>query len=167
MEEVKLTNLRVQRLVAIVFFICLTIVFFISFNTIKAKAKDIKRRADISILVKALDLYHDKYGNYPTSVDDWRGWDLTYEFNGREQNFLQLLKEQSFINKMIVDPINNATYHYRYQKFATSEAGCKEAFYILQITNFELPTTNNGRGQCPDFNWGELTPNGYTVQGFD
>ena len=142
-------------------------IFFSSFNLIIAKAHDVKRRADIKVLTKALDLYHDKYGYYPESDNDQRGWDLTYKEAGGEIRFLNILKEEGFLDKIVIDPINNATFLYRYQKYPAGSFGCGQSFYILQILNFELPTDNNGRGECLEMDWVKDAPNGYTIQSFD
>lgn len=158
---------RLQKLVAVVFIGCLMVLFLSGFDTIKAKARDVKRRADIKVLTKALDLYHDKYGKYPDSIDDWQGWDLSISYNGGRTEFISKLKEQNLVDREIKDPINDVAYHYRYQKFPAGAYGCQNSFYILQIVNFELPTENNGRGECPGLNWGALAPNGYTVQDID
>ncbi|MBI4779391.1 hypothetical protein HY797_02985 [Candidatus Falkowbacteria bacterium] len=158
---------RLQKLVAVVFIGCLIVLFLSGFDTIKSKSRDIKRRADIKILIKALDLYHDKYGKYPDSINDWQGWDLSIGYNGDKTDFIDRLREEGFLNKEIKDPINNTSYHYRYQKFKAGDYGCKNSFYILQIVNFELSTGNNGGGECPELNWAESAPNGYTAQDFD
>ncbi|MDO8592488.1 MAG: hypothetical protein Q7R92_01780 [bacterium] len=158
---------RMQKLVAMVFAGCLVVLFFSGFSTIKAKISDIKRRADINVLVKALDLYHDKYGAYPDSINDWQGWDLSIAYNGGGSGFLNMVKAAGLIDRLAADPINNASYHYRYQKYSAGEYGCKNSFYILQAVSFELPNNDNGKGQCPEFNWVESSPNGYTVQVFD
>jgi hypothetical protein len=161
------TYARLQKLLAVVFVGFLIILFLSGFDMIKSKARDIKRRADIKILVKALDMYHDKYGKYPDSINDWQGWDLSIDYNGSGEKFINKLDEENFIDRETKDPINDIIYYYRYQKFKAGDYGCKNSFYILQITNFELPTKNNGGGECPEFNWTELVPNGYTAQGFD
>jgi len=161
------TSANMQKLVAVVFIGCLVIVFLSGFDMIKAKVRDVKRRADINLLVQALDLYHDQYGQYPDSVDDWRGWDLSIGYGGKQAEFLSVLNKAGLIDQAVKDPINDAAYYYRYEKFPAGDYGCQNSFYILQVTNFELPTQDNGRGACPEFNWAELTPNGYTVQNFD
>ncbi|MFA5360076.1 MAG: hypothetical protein WC349_03935 [Patescibacteria group bacterium] len=158
---------RIEKLVAVVFIGCLTIMFLSSFDIIKSKIRDVKRRADIKILTKALDLYHDKYGKYPDSVNDWQGWDLSISYNGSNVEFINQLKEEGLIDKTTKDPINDATYHYRYKKFKAGDYGCENAFYILQVNNFGLQNKNNGKGSCPDFDWVESAPNGYTMQEFD
>lgn len=158
---------RFQKLAGIVFIGCLTVLFLSGFDTIKSRARDVKRRADIKILIKALDLYHDKYDKYPESINDWQGWDLSFGYNNGSAEFVNKLKEEKFIDKEIKDPVNDEAYYYRYQKFMAGDYSCNTSFYILQIANFELSTGNNGRGECPELNWIELAPNGYTVQGFD
>lgn len=152
---------------AVVFIGFLVVLFLSGFDMIKAKARDMKRRADISILIKALALYHDKYGRYPNSIDDWQGWDLSISYNGGPTSFLNKLTEDGLVDRQVKDPVNDAAYHYRYQKFRAGDSGCQNSFYILQVVNFELSTKNNGRGECPELDWTKLAPNGYTVQDFD
>jgi len=158
---------RLQKLVAIIFIGCLMVLFLSGFDTIKAKVRDVKRRADIKILIRALDLYHDKYGKYPDSINDWQGWDLSISYNGNKAEFINKLIEENLIDREVKDPVNDTAYHYRYAKFQAGDYGCKNSFYILQIANFELSTEDNGRGECPELDWAKLAPNGYTLQGFD
>lgn len=161
------TSARLQKLVAVVFIGCVMALFLSGFDTIKAKARDVKRRADIKVLIKALALYHDKYGKYPDSINDWRGWDLSISYNGGQAEFINKFEEEGLVDREIKDPLNDVAYHYRYQKFQAGDYGCENSFYILQIANFELPTENNGRGECPELNWAQSAPNGYTAQDFD
>ncbi len=166
-ETGNVTQYRIQKLVAIVFIGCVTVLFLAGFDTIKSKVRDVKRLADVKVLVKTLDLYHDKYGKYPDSINDWQGWDLSVSYQGGKEDFINKLREENFIDRAIKDPINDVAYHYRYQKYQAGDYGCPAPFYILQVTNFELPTKNNGQGSCPEFNWVEYTPNGYTAQDTD
>lgn len=161
------TSARLQKLVAVVFIGCVMALFLSGFDTIKAKARDIKRRADIKILIKALDLYHDKYDKYPDSVNDWQSWDLSISYNGGKAEFINKFEEEGLVDREIKDPLNDVAYHYRYQKFQAGDYGCENSFYILQVASFELPTKNNGRGECPELNWAQSAPNGYTTQDFD
>lgn len=161
------TYARLQKLVGVIFIGCLIVLFLSGFDTIKSKSRDVKRRADIKVIVKALDLYHDKYGKYPDSTNDWQGWDLSISYNGGKTDFLSKLKDEKLIDRDVKDPINDVANHYRYQKFQAGDYGCQNSFYILQISNFELTTTDNGQGECPELNWAKLAPNGYTVQDFD
>ncbi|MDD5031802.1 MAG: hypothetical protein PHR36_02025 [Patescibacteria group bacterium] len=161
------SSAKLRRIAFIVLIFCLVAIFFSSFNLMIAKSHDVKRRADIKILSQALDLYHDKYGHYPESDNDQKGWDLTYGKNKKEAHFLDILKEEKILDKIVADPVNNASFFYRYQKYPAGSFGCHRPFYILQIMNFEFPTDNTGRGICPETNWEKDAPNGYTVQAFD
>ncbi|MDP2708615.1 MAG: hypothetical protein Q8O93_00980 [bacterium] len=158
---------RLQKLVAVVFIGCLVILFLSGFDTVKAKARDVKRRADVKVLVRALDLYHDKYGKYPDSINDWRGWDLSLAYGDQRLEFLSALNKERLMDRAVKDPVNDAANHYRYGKFQAGDYGCANSFYILQVVNFELPTSDNGQGACPELDWAALTPNGYTVQAAD
>lgn len=154
-------------MVAILFVSCAIILFLSGFDIIKAKVRDIKRLADIKILTQALNLYYDKYGKYPDSGNDWDGWDLSIGRNGKNAEFINMLKEEGFIDKEAKDPVNNNAYHYSYQKFNIGDYGCERPFYILQVSGFELPSKNKGRGECPSIDWTKFAPNGWTAQGFD
>ena len=71
------------------------------------------------------------------------------------------------MEKAARDSANNSFYHYRYQKYKAGSFGCAGSFYILQISSFELVASDTGKGECPGFDWAKLTPNGYTIQGFE
>ncbi len=159
--------LKLRKVSFLVVACCLAALFFSGFDVILSKTRDVKRRADINVLVQALDLYYGKFGHYPESTDDWQGWDLTSGYRESEPGFLQILKTEGFLDKTVVDSVNNVDYYYRYRKYPAGSFGCDRPFYILQIVNFELPAKNIGRGQCPDFDWTGTAANGYTVQRFD
>lgn len=169
MLEVKsFTSLKSKIfLIAATSICCLAVIFFAGFDTIFAKARDVKRRMDLQIISNALDLYHEQYGSYPDSINDWQGWDLSFKYKGRQLNFLRMLKEGNFIDRTVVDPLNNDIYHYRYQKYQTGDYGCVNSFYILQAVNFELSAKSIGNGKCPEYDWTEEALNGYTIQKFD
>lgn len=160
-------NYRMIKLVAIVFAGCVIVLFLTGFDMIKSRIRDAERRTGVKTLVKALELYHDKYNDYPNAADDWQGWDLSINYKDGEPDFLSELKKEGFINWTASDPVNDIFYHYRYQKFQAGESGCPNSFYILQIANFELSAKDNGKGECPEFNWAATAPNGYTVQNFN
>lgn len=142
-------------------------VFLFSVDVIRERVRDVKRRADINAITKALDLYYDRYNQYPASADDWHGWDLSYVRKQGTPSFLKILKDKGDLTEIIFDPVNNSSYHYRYKRFAAGEYGCSRPFYILQVNNFELSSKNIGSGVCGDFDWTKFAPNGYTVQRFE
>jgi len=162
-------SLSFLKLKKVSFFIvagCLALIFFSSFDLIVAKTRDVKRRADFKVLTSALDIYYDKHGYYPEGGDDWRGWNMSYHPEGREAHFLESLKNEKIIDKDVRDPINDQDFYYRYQKYPAGSYGCAHPFYILQILSFGLTTNDIGQGKCPEMDWTELAPNGYTVQVF-
>ena len=170
MKEIlnRLSYRKLQFLLAILIVLFLSSFFLVFFKNAQAYSRDAKRRADISQIVKALDLYHDKHGYYPKeNSDDNQGWENSITSTGSDNNnFLSILKKEKFIDHIPFDPINNVIYYYRYQRFTKEDTGCKN-FYILQITNFEKKSKNKGSGQCKDIDFTKLSPNGYTIQKFE
>lgn len=75
-------------------------------NSARVKARDSKRKADLTQIRKALDMYFDKYNYYPPSASC--GWDCNgYSFSTTGGNWIAGLEE--FLPKIPVDPINNAS----------------------------------------------------------
>lgn len=145
---------------------CMMAIFVSGFDTMISKANDVKRRSDAREIEKALDVYHDKYGVYPDSIDDWRKWDLSFEYKNKK-GFLKILSEEKILQSETVDPINNESHYYRYAKYKTGTYGCAGSFYVLQVSNFEVASDKNGNGECPELDFVEEMPNGYTIQRFD
>ena len=76
----------------------------VSLNSARMKARDARRKADLTQIRKALDLYFDKYGYYPPSSGC--GYDCNgYSFSTSGGNWIAGLQE--FLPKIQVDPINN------------------------------------------------------------
>lgn len=74
------------------------------FNSVRMKARDARRKADLTQIKKALDLYFDQYGYYPPSAGC--GYDCNgYSFSTSGGNWIAGLQE--FLPKIPVDPINN------------------------------------------------------------
>jgi len=167
LERVNLNNFDLQKMIVIVFIICLTVFSFFAFNNSREKSRDVKRKADLQILMQALDLYHDKHGAYPESADDAQGWDVSYAAGSKAADFLPVLKQENYVDRGVSDPLNNDKFFYRYKKYPAGVFGCSKPFYILQIINFETQIEGRGMGKCNNFNWTKLAPYGYTLQGYD
>jgi hypothetical protein len=161
-----ISNIKFRKIAFLIALGCVIVVSVSGFEIMMAKVKDLKRLIDIKKIERALDAYHGKYGFYPESIDDWMGWDLSYEYKGNK-GFLEILKKERMLDYSILDPINDETYHYRYAKYNAGDYGCEKAYYILQVINFEMATEKNGKGICPGFDFAEDFTNGYTVQRFD
>ncbi|MFA6393789.1 MAG: hypothetical protein WCW25_02875 [Patescibacteria group bacterium] len=167
LERVNLNYFNLQKMMVAVMIICLAAILFSYFSDYRSKARDVKRKADIQILMTALDIYHDKHGVYPKSDDDYKGWDVSYGVGGKESAFLPVLIKEGLVDRVIFDPLNNDKAFYRYQKFSDGSYGCSKSFYILQVINFEAQASDKGMGKCKDYDWTKLAPYGYTVQGYD
>jgi len=159
---------KLRKSFALIIVACLTIIFFIAFEDFRAKARDTKRQADLSQIVKALDTYYDRHGSYPeVTDDDWQGWDMTVKPDGSRSDFLPILREEKIILSQFRDPLNNTDYFYRYKKFEFGSYDCLNTYYILQLINFETYQEDHGRGNCPKYNFTEEIPNGYTIMRYE
>jgi len=155
---------KLQKSFAIVIVSCVAIIFFASFDDIQAKSRDAKRLSDASDINKALDIYFDKYSNYPDTIDeDYGGWDTTFEPDGQAMVFLPALVQNGILNNYPLDPKNNTVYYYRYQKFPRGSFGCRTDFIVFQVFNFETIQDNHGTGSCPERNFADEAPNGFTI----
>ena len=75
-------------------------------------------------------------------------------------DFIPVLAEQGYLDKDLLDPINDSTFHYRYYVYARSSYGClgTQDFYVLGIRNFEsndFAAKNKGYFSCSGRNWNE------------
>ncbi len=166
--EQKLASLRLQRIFSLTLILFLIVLSLISLDFIRNKVKDTKRKADIKQIQTALAVYQSRFGVLPeVEDDDYRGWDATFEPLGQPQEFLNILEREEIIDYVPRDPVNSDIYYYRYRKFPANSFGCREPFYILQIMNFEGNVNDHGFGSCPERNFVDEAPNGYTVQVFE
>lgn len=167
MAKIQTSN-KLRKSFSVIILVSLMIIFLVGFDDLRAKIRDTKRRADIREVVKALDIYYHRHGYYPETDDkDWQDWDATYEPSGEPYQFIAPLMAENIITRNPIDPVNSKTYFYRYKKFSYGSYDCLKEFYILQIVNFETSQDNHGFGNCPQFDFVEGIPNGYTVMGVE
>ena len=158
---------KLQKSLAMVIVTCVAIIFFASFDDIQAKSRDAKRMSNAQEINKALDIYYDKYGKYPVTEDeDYGGWDTTVEPEGELLQFIPQLVNEQILNSHAIDPKNDKIYYYRYQEFPRGSFLCDRPFVIFQVFNFETAQDNHGTGECPERNFADEAPNGFTIQKF-
>lgn len=146
----------VELLIVIVVIGILAGIVAVGFSTIQKRALDSGRLADMSTIMKALQMYKEANGAFPThnaSSGGW-GWEVSTTGTGAT-NFIGALSQQNHISKVPVDPINkgsasgtsvteylapdvdNATvYEYFYYRGAAGDGGCNAAWgdwYVLGI----------------------------------
>lgn len=168
MVEQKLTSLKLQRIFNLSIILFLIVLTAISLDFVRYKVKDTKRKADVKQIQTALAIYQSNFNTLlEVEDDDFLGWDATFEPLGQPQEFLNTLEKEKIIDRVSRDPVNSDIYFYRYQKFPAHSFGCEKPFYILQIINFEGNVDNHGWGSCPERNFVDEAPNGYTIQVFE
>lgn len=140
----------IELLVVISVIGLLASVILVSLNSARAKARDARRKADLAQITRALELYYDTYGGYPTS-----GWN-----DGGAVNytvFSSLCNQTNFTQVMPScphDPLhpNNACYNAEYVYVSESfrdpaNLGKK---YVLYATLEDQSTTNLNLAYWPD-----------------
>lgn len=125
-------------------------------NHMKA-ARDARRLADMKTLRNAVEQFHSDRGDYPApnANSSFGGWDGSHD-----GDFIRVLVDEGYLEEELLDPINDATYHYRYYVYAQGAYGCKGAgkYYVLGVRNFENPdfaARNRGFFQCASRDWGD------------
>ncbi len=101
----------IELLVVISIVGLLATIVMVSLNSAWAKSRDAKRVADIKNLKIALEMYYDKYGDYPASsmVSNCDG---SASFN----TALAPLVNEKFLSSLPADPKGNWPYCYFYEK---------------------------------------------------
>ncbi|MEX1026246.1 MAG: type II secretion system protein [Planctomycetota bacterium] len=119
-------------------------------------SRDAERLASIKAIRVAIDQYALDRGSYPRaeSNPDCGGWDVSHD-----GGFVSELREAGYLSDDLVDPINDATFHFRYFLYEKGAYGCtgESPYYVLGVRNFEsFEFANQHRGffRCPGRNWG-------------
>lgn len=152
----------IELLVVIAVIGLLSSIVIVNLQGARAKARDAQRQRDIAQIEKALLLYWEKYGQFPseTSCDSSIGscggpcstcgatdWAPT-------SGIWQGLTVDRFMGILPKDPTNNSTYHYEYEPCCNQDCGggrtctgkCCE--YDLRATQLETtgsPYVKTGR----------------------
>ena len=146
--------------------VCMMVVSIVYLNKRWSKIRDVRRRGDFQSITKALEFYSSEYGHFPNTEDnDGDGWDKSNDLG--DQDFLSPLVNAGLLISRPFDPKNDQEYYYRYQKFNRGDFGCTRSFVIFQITQFETQINERGSGQCPDIDFTEMAPTGYTWMGYE
>lgn len=98
------------------------------------RARDVRRLQDVQTLVRALDEYLLDTASLPDHDAEagQGGWDTTLD-----GSFVSLLVDEGYLREPLRDPINDASFHYRYQHYRTGYQGFASDFYVVGILNFE------------------------------
>ncbi len=120
-------------------------------------ARDARRLADIKTVRNAVEQYMMDKGSYPAANQNpsFGGWDVSHD-----DNFVQVLRDEGYLDEDATDPINDATYHYRYYVYNQGSYGCKGSsnYYVIGIRNFEssdFADKHKGFFKCQNRDWGK------------
>lgn len=120
-----------------------------------AAARDARRLQDVLLVRDAIEQYFLDTGAYPaaTGTAGNSGWDASHD-----GDFIGVLVRSGHLARPPADPINDATYHYRYHVYAPGSYACvgPTSFYVLGIRQFEtsdFAARNQGYFQCSGRNW--------------
>lgn len=139
----------VELLIVIVVIAILAAISIVAYNGIQTRARDTQRANDISVLVKALEIYRVNNGQYPTATP--AGSDGGWESSWADPNFMEYLD----ISKKPTDPTNTSTYRYRYYKYPAGYQGCdaaKGGYYVLTAQFENAASKPVGKSlNCPSY----------------
>lgn len=117
-----------------------------------AAARDARRLSDVKTVVDAVEGHLVDKGSLPNgdAESGTGGYDTTLD-----STFLTALLTSGHLREPLRDPTNDATYHYRFQHYATGTSGFASDFYVVGIMNFETSGYANQRGywKGTDHDW--------------
>ena len=134
-------------------------IVMISVNRARLKARDAKRLSDMEQIQTALEMYYNKYGQYPDGACDplgdcvnliCGGWDTQ-----GDGEFLKVLNTEGFLSTKLADPKTTpgqacgGQYQYRYFRYNPYHAAaycdpCNgKYYYVLGFTTSESVSGKN------------------------
>ncbi|PIP87275.1 hypothetical protein COW81_00975 [Candidatus Campbellbacteria bacterium CG22_combo_CG10-13_8_21_14_all_36_13] len=160
MRKLKSGFTLIELLVVIAIIGLLSSVVLASLNTARTKAKDVKRLSDMVQARKALALYYDKNGRYPTSdYDGCGGWDV----GNQNYNFMGNMSSEFLADTPEDSKGTSNCDGYRYYRYSAGSYGCdasRGAYYVLGVTDMETsgrPHSQSPGWRCLNRNWqGEM-----------
>lgn len=148
----------IELLVVISIIALLSSVVMSALNTAREKARDGKRLSEMRQFQLALDMYYDRFGQYPTSDGaGCGGWDTPG--NG---TFIGALVTNGLLAKHLSDPVSSKDgncSNYQYYRYNAGDYGCpvnRGAYYVLMVTDLETtgnPSPRSPGWSCPTRNW--------------
>ncbi|MBI2053015.1 MAG: prepilin-type N-terminal cleavage/methylation domain-containing protein [Candidatus Ryanbacteria bacterium] len=131
----------IELLVVIFIIGILAAIVLATVSSVRVKARDARRKADLNQIQKGLEFHYDAFGYYPTetacdtSIGQWSGGPCpnpppgTDWANTNSDFIYRRLIDNNFIFRLSRDPINDLTYFYAYEPVG-SPLG-RSCYYIL------------------------------------
>jgi type II secretion system protein G len=96
----------IELLVVIAIIGMLAAVILVSLSSVRPKARDARRRADVKQIVNALHIYEAEHGVFPGNPSQW--------YSSNTNDFLTELINEGIVARKPTDPINDNRYFYSY-----------------------------------------------------
>ena len=175
----------VELLIVIVVIAILAAIVIVAYTGMSKKANDSKRLSDIDTIVKALEVYKLKNGDYPAaqSTPNASSWETST--NGTTNtDFLSALRTNGTIGTVPVDPGNPAvaagtlnpgdgtaqSYEFFYYRYGAGANGCPTNlgnYYVLGINHMDTVAWGQKATQNPGLQCGFLPASvAWITQGF-
>ena len=161
----------IELLVVISIIGLLATIVLVSVNSVRKKARDARRLSDMHQIRIALDMYYNNNNdNYPNENSSNGSWEHSYEDGG---DFIDFLKDQGYMSKVPVDPVNTSAsgQYYSYYLYSAGSNGCDSSrgeFFVLGARDMETsgrPHPQSSGWRCPGRNWqGEFD---WVIGGFE
>jgi len=124
----------IELLIVIAIIGILSATVLVSLNSAREKGRDARRQSDLKSIQTALELYYFDNGKYPaeaacdSSIGSGSGGCTIMTGNDWSQTSgIWVALVPKYIPTLPVDPINNTTYHYRYEPNDASKDYCISA----------------------------------------
>src|SRR5574344_980428 len=119
----------VELLIVIVVIGILAAISMVSYTGVQNRARDARRLSDMKTITTALERYKIDHGEYPIAVGQtgYGGWEVSHVPKADGKKFLDELIVKGYLDKEIVDPVNNGSHYYRYYRYPAGYSGCSPA----------------------------------------
>lgn len=158
----------VELVVVIVVIAILATITVIAYRGVQERARDDRRRSDLSTITKALELYYDDNGAYPIASGSSSSINPSwYSSNDASWTTFSNLLSPSVVKSVPVDPRNNghpltSAANYGYAYFSGSYCGAIAGQWYLLVYKFEgSPKEQFTDGNCSTNPLGESYYNSY------
>jgi len=146
----------IELLVVVAIIGLLATIVLVSLNTARQKARDARRLSDMHQILTALEMYYDDNSEYPEENSSNGSWEDSNEDDG---DFIDFLKDNGYMSKVPVDPINSGGQRYSYYVYGAGNYGCdssKGEYFVLGIRDIETsgrPHSDSPGWNCPTRDW--------------
>ncbi|MFA6271877.1 MAG: type II secretion system protein [Patescibacteria group bacterium] len=150
----------IELLVVIAIIGLLATIAVVALNSARTDARNVKRKADLSQIANALEIYYDRYGRYPdnstatgygeediTNIYGFN-WDLSCLEGGSKDVFLSPLTQTGIMATTPNDPLYRMTplLCYGYTSISYPSGSALKGYYLISYLEGNAAS---GKNDCP------------------